>query len=124
MASLRRLLGVELVARGLDYFTSLNPPIAKLLQLPHPGETSQLAFPPAQINFGVLVAEQVAGLMASRSAAYSSDWAAVHAAENELRRADAMRAQARNERAVEEEKRAYYAAQRVAEEYRRTGHKP
>ena len=35
-----------------------------------------------------------------------------------------MRAQARNERAVEEEKQAYYEAQRVAEEYRRTGHKP
>ena len=71
-----------------------------------------------------MVAEQVAGMMASRSAAYGSDWAAVHAAENELRRADVERARDRNERAIEKEKQDYLAAQRVAEEYRRTGHRP
>ena len=120
----RRLRGVELTARGLDHFTTINPPIARELRLPYPGETSRLAFPPAQINFGVLVAEQVTNLVASRSAAYGPDWAAAHAAENELRRADAQRVQARNERAIEKEKQDYLAAQRVAEEYRRTGHKP
>jgi hypothetical protein len=120
----RRLLGAELVARSMTGFTAINPPIARDLRLPHPGETSRLAWPPAPINFGALVADQVAGLMASRSACYGPDWAAAHEAENELRRADAVRAQARNERALEKEKQEYYAAQRVAEEYRRTGHKP
>ena len=116
----RRLLGAELVARNLEYFTDINPPIAKLLQLPQPGETSHLAFPPAPVNF------RGAGRGSGRrpSAAYGPDLAAAHEAENELRRAAAMRAQARNERAIEKEKQDYYAAQRVAEEYRRTGHKP
>ena len=120
----RRLRGVELAARSLDCFTTLNPPIARELRLPHPGETSRLAFPPAQVNFGVQLAEQVTSMMASRSAAYGPDWAAAHAAENELRREDAARAQARIEQAAEKEKQDYLAAQRVAEEYRRTGHKP
>ena len=47
----RRLLGVELAARGLDRFTAVQPPIGKLLQLPHPGETSMLVFrPPRSIS--------------------------------------------------------------------------
>ena len=104
--------------------TAINPPIASDLRLPHPCETSRLAWPPAPVNFGMLAADMVAGLMASRSGAYGPDWAAAHEAENELRRADAVRAQARNERALEKEKQEYYAAQRVAEAYRRTGHKP
>ncbi len=73
----RRLKGIELTARELDHFTDINPPIARELRLPHPGETSRLAFPPHVVNFSVQASEKVARAMAERGAAYGPDWHSV-----------------------------------------------
>ena len=70
----RRLKSTELHARGLDYFSATQPTLAKTVYLPHPGATSQLAWPPADHSFAVQAAEIVHNAIAARSAAYSADW--------------------------------------------------
>ena len=70
----RRLKTVELHARGLDYFSATQPSLAKTVCLPHPGATSQLAWPPADHSFAVQAADIVHSAMAARSAAYGPDW--------------------------------------------------
>ena len=42
----RRLLGVELTARGLESFSTADPPIAKAVQLPDWAHSARMAWPP------------------------------------------------------------------------------
>jgi hypothetical protein len=42
----RRLLGVELTARGLESFSATDPPIAKGVQLPDWAHSARMAWPP------------------------------------------------------------------------------
>jgi hypothetical protein len=42
----RRLLGVELAARGLESFGTADPPIAKGVQLPDWAHSARMAWPP------------------------------------------------------------------------------
>jgi hypothetical protein len=51
----RRLAAVELVARGLESFSTSDPPIAKAVQLPDWGHSGRTAWPPPTTPLGVLV---------------------------------------------------------------------
>ncbi|MFO1099489.1 MAG: hypothetical protein U1E81_14815 [Xanthobacteraceae bacterium] len=76
----RRLLGVELAARGLDQFTASDPSIFDRLQLPNPGNSRSLVYPPEQGNpLGLLMASAAAAVATKHAAAYGPDWAAVGA---------------------------------------------
>ena len=55
----RRLLGVELTARGLGNFTAADPSIARGVQLPDFERSSRMAWPPPQVPFAVLVAQSM-----------------------------------------------------------------
>ena len=78
------------------------------MQLPHPGETCQLAWPPADYSFGLAAADMVYNAMASRSAAYSPDWAAAKQADDERKIAEWSRRNELLERQKEAEKREYH----------------
>ena len=110
----RRLIGVELTARELDNFTATQPSLAKTVQLPHPGETCQLAWPPVDVSFGIAAADMVYNAMASRSAAFSPDWHEAKKLDDQRKIAEWTRRNELLERQQEESKREYIAAQKAA----------
>ena len=84
----RRLKTVELHARGLDYFSSIQPSLATTVYLPHPAQTCQLIWPPADHSFAVQAADQVYNAMAARSAAYGPEWHEARKLEDERKLAE------------------------------------
>jgi hypothetical protein len=75
----RRLLGVELTARGLEQFTIATPSVAKDLRLPDWLHGDRLAWPPPQPSLAVLMA---ASMIPQYDARFSADWAAAREANN------------------------------------------
>ena len=55
----RRLLGVELTARGLKGFTGNNPSLAERVQLPEFKEGSKMVWPPRTVPPTVLIAKNM-----------------------------------------------------------------
>lgn len=88
----RRLLEVELVARGLDSFDRFNPPIRENLKLPDPNNTCETIFPPQQ-NFSLMAlnAMQPAlrAMIQKDAVACSPDWAGAQKIEEQRIRAEA-----------------------------------
>jgi hypothetical protein len=84
----RRLLGVELTARGLKNFSMSNPSLAKTVQLPEFADAGRMAWPPFVVPDSVLIAESVARSVA-RMPSPVHDLAGYHAAQDAGRRADA-----------------------------------
>lgn len=110
----RRLKSTELHARGLDYFSATQPTLAKTVCLPHPGATSQLAWPPVDHSFAVQAADAVHNAMASRAAMYSADWHEVRKLEDERKLAEWSQRNEQLEREKEAAKREYVEAQHRA----------
>jgi hypothetical protein len=52
----RRLLGVELTARGLESFSFYNPSLTEIVKLPNWKHSDRMIWPPAKIPLSVLVA--------------------------------------------------------------------
>ena len=52
----RRLLGVELTARGLESFSFYNPSLGDTVKLPEWTHSDRMAWPPPKIPLGVLMA--------------------------------------------------------------------
>jgi hypothetical protein len=59
----RRLLGVELTARGLESFSTADPPIAKSVRLPDWDEPTKFAWPPPTPSLAVRVVADVARML-------------------------------------------------------------
>jgi hypothetical protein len=53
----RRLLDVELAARGLESFTTANPSIAQTVQLPDWEQSDRMVWPPPSTPFAVLAVQ-------------------------------------------------------------------
>lgn len=118
----RRLLGVELTARGLNCFTAASPSLTANLRLPHPGDTRSLAYPPEQINvFGLQMASAASALAAKHAVAFTPDWSAAKDLEDKYRLEEADRRQAEIARQEREKKSRYERALVEAERDRRVG---
>lgn len=92
----RRLLGVELTARGLNSFSATNPSLTANLKLPNPGDTRSLAYPPEQVNvMGLQMAAAASALAAKSAGLHTSDWAAARELQiaEEQRKADQRQAE-------------------------------
>ena len=59
----RRLLGVELTARGLQSFSTADPPIAKAVQLPDWDESTKFAWPSPTPSLAIRVVTDMAGML-------------------------------------------------------------
>ena len=84
----RRLLQVELVARGLNNFSRTTPPIPKGVQLVDWSASDQLIWPPPQPSIGVLYAMS---MVPQRDPRYSNNWAAAVQEDNVRRAANEAR---------------------------------
>jgi hypothetical protein len=84
----RRLLGVELVARGLANFTISNPSLVKNVQLPEFENAGHMAWPPRKVPDGVYIAESVAQMVA-RMPSPTTDLRGYRAAQDAGRREEA-----------------------------------
>ena len=69
----RRLLGVELTARGLESFSISDPSLTEAAKLPDWTHSDRVAWPPPQTPLAVLVA---ASMTPPHDPRFSADWAA------------------------------------------------
>jgi len=84
----RRLLGVELSARGLANFTIAVPSLAKMAQLPQFENSGRMAWPPRVVPDSVHIAENVARAV-GRMPSPVHDLPGYHAAQDAGRREEA-----------------------------------
>lgn len=120
----RRLLGVELAARGLDRFTASDPSIFDRLQLPNPGDSRSLAYPPERGNpFGLLMAASAASIATKHAAVYGPDRAAARADQLAEAQREADKRQAKIEEQEREKKRDYEKSLIETDRARRVGRK-
>jgi hypothetical protein len=69
----RRLLGVELTARGLKNFSISDPSITETVRLPNWTQSDHMAWPPPRTPLAALVA---AAMTPPHDLRYTGDWAA------------------------------------------------
>jgi hypothetical protein len=103
----RRLVCVELTARGLREFTRSQPSIAKTIQLPEWEQSSTLAWPPPQPSFAATYA---ASMVPTFDPRYSADWWKVLEQDNAERAKVTRRRQEGEEQRQLESRRAYEAS--------------
>ena len=76
------MLGVELVARGLDTFSRDQPSLARTVQLPDWECSSKMAWPASQVPLAALMAQSIGPQVHP-----GADWAAALTADNVRRKA-------------------------------------
>lgn len=102
----RRLLGVELTARGLESFTRSNPSLMDAVKLPDWADSDRMVWPPPQAPLAALLA---ASMVPPPDAQFTANWAAARE-KDVARRADAEARWAKEKEMRQAESRRAYEA--------------
>jgi hypothetical protein len=115
----RRLLGVELAARGLGNFDRYNPPLRENLRLPDLACTSKIKFPPLydySANFALRMAEIQRAQAQKTAQMFSADWWEVQKVEDQRKAEEIAAREAKQEQQKLAEREEYYRKMRESQQ--------